>query len=223
MAASYVAPVQGEVRRLDQGIDYQGKPGDPVVAIGLARIDYVKNDPGGFGKVVYYTLLDGPARGKQVYVGHAAPSVHAGQVVQAGQPVAVLQQVSGGNAANLPGWTEVGFAKNGVPAGASTAKSFRALLKDAPAAPAPPDTTATDVPQPGQAQPDTTATLPTPGGQPGPFTQPDTFSTQPYQPPPGSGINSTNQFVAELWNRIASQPAASADTQLLAQNANLGG
>ena len=71
---AYVQPVNGQVKRLDQGIDYQGNPGDPVVAIGLARVDYVKDDPGGFGKVVYYTLLDGPARGKQIYVGHAAPA-----------------------------------------------------------------------------------------------------------------------------------------------------
>lgn len=219
-SSGYVQPVQGQVKRLDQGIDYQGKVGDPVVAIGLARVDYVKDDPGGFGKVVYYTLLDGPARGRQIYVGHAAPLVHAGQIVQRGVAVAQLQQVSGGNAANLPGWTEIGFAKGGVPEGPQTAKSFQSLLKGA-STPSAPTTTADQNPAPAApAQPDGPV-LPSPGTSTPTDTQPYTFSTQPYQPPPGSGMNSTNPFVAELWNRIASQPASSPDTQLLASNAQL--
>ena len=71
------------------------------------------------------------------------------------------------------------------------------------------DVARSDVPSPGQTQPSDT--------------QADVFATQPYQPPPGSGMNSTNPFVAELWNRIAAQPGASADTQLLASNAQLTG
>jgi hypothetical protein len=97
----------------DQGIDYQGKPGDYVVAIGKARIDAVKSDPGGFGVVVYYTLLDGPSKGTQVYVGHAKPVVHAGQVVAAGRPISMLVHNSGGGAP--PGWAEIGIAQGGVP------------------------------------------------------------------------------------------------------------
>ena len=62
--------------------------------------------------------------------------------------------------------------------------------------------------------------LPTPGQDQPSDTQADTFSTQPGVAPPGSGM--VNQYVADLWNRIASQPGASADTQLLASNAQLG-
>lgn len=62
--------------------------------------------------------------------------------------------------------------------------------------------------------------IPTPGQDQPSDTQADTFSTQPGVAPPGSGM--VNQYVADLWNRIASQPGASADTQLLASNAQLG-
>ena len=220
--SGYVQPVQGQVKRLDQGIDYQGKPGDYVVAMGLARVDYVKDDPGGFGKVVYYTLLDGPARGRQIYVGHAAPVVKPGQILKAGDPVSVLQQVSGGNATNLPGWTEIGFAKGGVPEGPQTAKSFQKLVGEAGSSPAATDVTSSSGQVAGQDTNQAQApALPTPGQAQPSGTQPDAFSTQPYALPPGSGM--VNQYVADLWNRIASQPGASQDSQLLAQNATLGG
>lgn len=216
MAAKYVKPVDAQVQRLDQGIDYQGKVGTPVKAIGLARVDAVKDDPGGFGKAVYYTLLDGPSRGQQIYVGHAAPTVHAGQIVQAGAPVATLQQVSGGNAGNLPGWVEIGLAKNGAPMAQSgdttAAKQFQKLISNAGDAPAPTP----------QAPVQTAPTIPSPG-VPNVTESPDPSGVQPFQPPPGSGMNSASSFIAELWNRVASQPGASPDTQLLAANAQLTG
>lgn len=117
MASPYVAPVPSnvKVKRLDHGVDYQGNPGQKVVAIGNAVVDAVKSDPGGYGTVVYYTLTDGPHAGQQIFVGHARPDVKPGQKLAAGDAVATLQQVSGGDAKGLVGWTEIGLAKNGAP------------------------------------------------------------------------------------------------------------
>lgn len=226
MPSSYVKPVVGEVKRLDQGIDFQGTPGDTVSAMGLARVDAVKDDPGGFGKVVYYTLLDGPNKGQQIYVGHAAPTVHPGKIVNAGDPVATLLEHGLGNASNLAGWTEVGFAKGGVPE-ANSAKRFQAFVDKAgvavpadvsaaPASPAP--VSAAPVDQTGtQPYVPTVTTQAPPAGPPAPE------STQAFQPAPGSGMYaaSTGQMLADEWNRIASQPGASPDSLLLAQNAAL--
>jgi murein DD-endopeptidase MepM/ murein hydrolase activator NlpD len=131
--SGYVAPVLGKVMRLDQGIDYQGTPGAAVRAIGNARVDAIKPDPGGFGLTIYYTLLDGPARGQQIYVGHAMPTVKPGENIAAGEPVAQLLPRPLGNAAHLPGWTEVGLATNSVPVShgpgdTSAAKRLQELL-----------------------------------------------------------------------------------------------
>ncbi len=218
----YVHPVDAKQMRQDQGRDFQGKPGTPVVAIGLARVDYVKDDPGGFGKVVYYTLLSGPLRGQQIYVGHAAPNVTAGQVVQAGQPVAVLQQHSGGNAASLPGWTEIGFAKNGTPDGAASNR-FNKFLKTlgtgepytgSVAAPvADTGSQAVDTTGTQQTSPDLSASYAVQSVQP-----PDPSTTQPLQLEPGSG---PVDDVPQLWQTIASQSNVSADTQQYAANAQI--
>ena len=95
---------------------------------------------------------------------------------------------------------------------------------EAGSSPAAPSGASSNAPVAGQ---DTTAAapqspaLPTPGQAQPSDTQADVFGTTPYEPPPGSGMNSTNPFVASLWNRIAAQPGASADTQLLASNAQL--
>ena len=221
---AYVKPVDAQFRRLDQGIDYQGKPGTFVGAIGLARVDAVKQDPGGFGQVVYYTLLDGPMRGQQIYVGHAQPVVVAGRIVQAGDPVAMLTAHSGGNASNLPGWTEIGFAKNGVPASSSagdttSAKSFQKFINGLGAAPsgqaAPaagqqtgaPPTAAPDTSTLNGSF-DTTATQPAGPSDPT-LTQPLTFA-------PGSG--DVSGVPQQLWRQILSQPYVNPDTQAYAAN-----
>lgn len=218
MPPSYVAPVAGKAIRLDQGIDFQGKPGDHVGAIGLARVDYIKDDPEGFGKAIYYTLMDGPKRGQQVYVGHAQPTVHQGQIVQAGDPVATLLLHGLGNASNLSGWTEVGFAKDGAPLPGS-AKQFAAFLKNLGSAASTGDQTAS-TPQASQAPAQSVVQPPT-LGQPNVDVSPDPAGSQPFEPAPGSGMGSASSFVAELWNRV--QPT-SPDTQLLQQNAqSLGG
>lgn len=209
-SGSYVAPVQATVKRYDQGIDYQGKPGTSVVAIGLARVDAVKDDPGGFGKAVYYTLLDGPLRGQQIYVGHAQPDVTAGKIVQAGDPVATLSQQSLGNAAGLPGWTEIGFAKNGAPEPGSSQR-FAKFVKNLGAAPAPAQT----APTPAQPTVDTSvdSSLAQPVGPPDPtLTHPQVFA-------PGSG--GLEDVPASLWRTIISQPYVNPDTLAYAQQAQV--
>lgn len=230
---SYVRPVKGAaIRRLDQGIDYQGKPGEHVVAMGLARVDAVKPNPGGFGQVIYYTLLTGPMKGRQIYVGHAAPTVHQNQIVQAGEPVATLLEHSLGNAHNLSGWAEIGFARGGVPASGDekdtrSAKQFLAFVKQAgaakeSAAPAAAGNSG-DGTSGGAAAPPSNLEIPQPGAQVAPGTQPATTDSLPYEPPPGSGINSVSAFAADTWTRIASQPGADPESQLLAQNAQTAG
>lgn len=222
----YVKPVDADFRRLDQGVDYQGKPGTFVKAIGLARVDAVKSDPGGFGNVVYYTLLDGPMRGQQIYVGHAEPVVVAGRIIQAGDPVAMLTAHSGGNAANLPGWTEIGFAKNGVPASGSaadlsSAKSFQKFVNGLGAGPASGNTTSgsagSAAMQPAPAAPDTSTlngTFDTTAQQPaGPS---DPTLTQPLTFAPGSG--DVSGVPQSLWRQILSQSYVNPDTTAYAQN-----
>jgi hypothetical protein len=208
--SSYVAPVQGAVRRLDQGIDYQGKPGDPVVAIGRARVDAVKSDPGGFGKAVYYTLLDGPMKGRQIYVGHAQPVVHVGEIVGAGDSVATLLTHGLGNAGNLSGWTEIGFANKGAPL-AGSAKSFQQFVTNlsqsaAPGASSPPSA----APPQGSGAAVLPAQTPPPVG-------PGLAQPQAYDPGtiPADGPNP--RLFAETWQRIAADPAAPPEAANFAQ------
>lgn len=196
--------------RKDQGQDYQGKPGDHVVAIGNAHVDAVKADPHGFGTAIYYTLLDGPNKGQQIYVGHAAAMVKPGQVVNVGQPVAVLTAKGGGNASKLTGWVEVGLAHNGTPMYAAPVGGdhFNALLK-------------------GSGYVDQTSAAPvagTTGGQTAAAPVADTrqtpnFTTGGYTPPtlttPGSGPD-----VAQWWQQIAAQPNVAPETVSWAQNVN---
>src|SRR5690348_4153711 len=119
MPSYYVNPVPlgTTTMRQDKGQDYKGPVGGHVVAMGNAVVDAVKDDPSGFGKAVYYTLLDGPAKGQQIYVGHTQPLVQPGQQLQAGDPVSTLVKAGTipGSNASQDGWTEIGLAKNGAP------------------------------------------------------------------------------------------------------------
>jgi murein DD-endopeptidase MepM/ murein hydrolase activator NlpD len=144
----------------------------------------------------------------EFFYGHLSSLVvNAGQNVSAGQLI--------GYSGEADGVAHLHFAsKNGDPAAWFTGK-VQTGTPDQP-------------PQPGVPQlpaADTAATAPavTPPtlDQPdlGVTTSPDT--TQPFQPPPGSGPQSTNSFLVDMWNRIASQPGASPDAQLLAANAQL--
>lgn len=208
-SSSYVAPVQGQVRRLDQGVDFQGKAGDPVVAIGRAVVDYIKPDPGGFGKAIYYTLLDGPKKDQQFYVGHAQPIVHAGQVVGAGESVALLLAHGLGNAGNLSGWTEMGYAKNGAPL-PNSAKSFHAFVSGLSQAAAP--GIAESAPAVSMSAPSAGAAG---AAAPSQFTAPlplESGVAQPQALDPGTvpaGAANPQQF-AETWQRIVADPWAPA-------------
>ena len=110
--AGYVNPIPkgSKFERLDQGVDYRTPVGSNIPALGNAKIVRVSNDAGGFGKAIYYQLLDGPQKGKYVYVGHADPLAQAGQYLRAGQAVARSRAVPFGNAAGTPGHIEIGWA-----------------------------------------------------------------------------------------------------------------
>lgn len=119
----YVNPLAGmKINRLDQGIDFQGQPGSYVGAIGPGVVNAVKADPGGFGRAIYYTLTAGPYAGRQIYLGHAQPTVKPGERLSAGQAIAQLLQHPLGNATQ-PGWGEMGFAQGGVPMSQSVANT----------------------------------------------------------------------------------------------------
>ncbi len=74
-------------QRIDMGVDYDGY--GPIDALGTARITFAGADPGwAGGNSVNYQLLDGPYRGRDVYVAEAVtPTVTTGQTVTAGQPI----------------------------------------------------------------------------------------------------------------------------------------
>jgi hypothetical protein len=203
------------VKHFDQGIDYQGNPGQNVVAIGDAVVDAVKPNPGGFGWAVYYTLTDGPHKGQQIYVGHARPAnLRPGQKLAAGDTVATLQKVSGGNAHALVGWVEIGLAKNGAPQfshdqGGPMFSQFlvgAAKTPDTAAGAVAPVTSAVSAPVDTSQQQLAPPSLGTPVGAADPSVEmPGT--AQHYLP--GSGT------VADSWQSIAALPNLSPDTQRL--------
>ncbi len=77
-------------QRIDMGVDYDGN--GPILALGRAQITFAVADPGwAGGNSVNYQLLDGPYRGRNVYVAEAVtPTVSTGQTVAAGQPIAMF-------------------------------------------------------------------------------------------------------------------------------------
>jgi len=101
----YVNPLRDvanlQASRIDMGVDYSGS--GPVLAIGRARILLASDRLAGpercWGKTcvpppgdwIMYRLLDGPFAGKYVYiVENITVTVHTGQTVAAGQPIAIL-------------------------------------------------------------------------------------------------------------------------------------
>lgn len=91
--------------RIDMGVDYSGS--GPVLALGRARIVLASDRLGGpescWGKTcvpppgdwIMYRLLDGPFAGKYVYVvENISITVHTGETVAAGQPIAILHDAS---------------------------------------------------------------------------------------------------------------------------------
>lgn len=86
---AYVNPLSGfSVGRTDQGVDASAAPGTPIKALGNAKVlgispNWYKGQP-----YVSYELLDGPERGKIVFVAEQiTPAVKAGDFVRAGQAI----------------------------------------------------------------------------------------------------------------------------------------
>jgi len=102
--------------RLDQGHDFQTKPGAPIIAPGAGVVVAVKSDPNGFGPaypVVHFT--SGKYAGQNVYIGHTLSQLKPGQKFSPGQVISVTGLKPVGNA-QVPGWAEIGFAdSNGLP------------------------------------------------------------------------------------------------------------
>lgn len=105
----YVNPLRAVVNlqpsRIDMGVDYSGS--GPILAIGRARVvlasDRLAGPESCWGKtcvpppgdMIVYRLLDGRFAGKYVYVvEHITIRVRTGQIVRAGQTVAILHQGS---------------------------------------------------------------------------------------------------------------------------------
>lgn len=92
--------------RIDQGVDYSGRPGDPIYALGPARVLEVfpfgsgsSGWPG--GGWVSYRLTAGPDRGRNVFVAEdVSPSVHPGQRVDSST---VIGHFAGGGSIET-GW-----------------------------------------------------------------------------------------------------------------------
>jgi hypothetical protein len=106
---TYVNPLAAvtdlQPSRIDMGVDYSGA--GPVRAIGRARVllarDRLAGPEGCWGKtcvpapgdLIVYRLLDGPLAGRSVYVvENITITVRAGQLVRAGQRLAILHDAS---------------------------------------------------------------------------------------------------------------------------------
>lgn len=105
---NYVNPlsqIRGLIaERVDQGVDFQGS--GPILAIGNAKILETNGAGWPGGPYMSYQLLDGPDAGRTVYVAeNIRPTVHVGQTVKAGQPIAQML--------NLGTGIEMGWADQG--------------------------------------------------------------------------------------------------------------
>ncbi len=106
---AYVNPLKAiadlHASRIDMGVDYSGS--GPILAIGEAKVIFARANvsgpescwgrtcaPPGSGMVVY-RLLDGPFADRYVYaVENITLSVKTGQIVRAGERIAVLHEAS---------------------------------------------------------------------------------------------------------------------------------
>jgi Transglycosylase SLT domain len=122
----YVAPLPAGVgfanARTDMGVDLEtgtAGVGRELLAIGEAQVLAIK-PMGAFGPTwVSYRLLDGPLRGRAIFIGHSGPPLVAvGQRVAAGAP---LIAIHGGSYGGPPGHVEIGWAlaDGSAPAAAS--------------------------------------------------------------------------------------------------------
>jgi len=101
--------------RTDDGVDIETAPDDALVySMTPGVVTAIASDPAGFGPnypVVHATA--GSLAGQNVYYGHVAVAlVHTGEVVAAGQPIAIMGHT--GDAASLGhGHIEIGFSDAG--------------------------------------------------------------------------------------------------------------
>jgi hypothetical protein len=90
-SGGYVSPFEKgtyTVGRTDQGVDVSLHPGDPIHAIGDARIIGIQQNWYQGQPFLWYQLLSGPRKGSYIYVAEQFnPSVHPGQVVRKGQVI----------------------------------------------------------------------------------------------------------------------------------------
>lgn len=107
--------------RIDMGVDYSGRPGDPIYALGSGTVieTFPFGDSTGSGWPgggwVSYRLDDGPAKGQVVYVAEGVqPAVTAGQHVTPNTVVAHFTQSTTG--------IETGFANAGPGTGTLAAE-----------------------------------------------------------------------------------------------------
>ena len=103
-----------QLRRVDEGQDmqYPGSTPVPIRAIASGRVVTLGPDPGGFGMAYPGEILDRAIQGfREIYYGHVFPQPGiSGKHVMAGQTIAHTGgATSGGDAAGLPNWLELGF------------------------------------------------------------------------------------------------------------------
>ena len=101
-----------ELRRVDEGQDmqYPGTRPVNVYAILPGRRTTHGGDPGGFGTSYPGMVLDRPAFGfKEIYYGHIRPAGGGGHVGAGDVIGRTMGPTSGGDAAGLPNWLELGF------------------------------------------------------------------------------------------------------------------
>jgi hypothetical protein len=122
----YVAPLPAGVgfanARTDMGVDLEtgtAGVGRGLLAIGDAQVLAIK-PMGAFGPTwISYRLLDGPLRGRVIFIGHSGPPVvGVGERVAAGAPLIAIR---GGSYGGPPGHLEIGWAlaDGSAPAAAS--------------------------------------------------------------------------------------------------------
>lgn len=218
----------------DSGRDYQGKVGSYVVAPGDGTVTYA-GAQSGFGQAVYFQIKGG----QKIYIGHAKPVVKTGAFVKAGQPLSQLVKKSGGDAANLPGWFEIGIASKTINApmyhgqghadNTDGSRAIESLIRGA-AAPTPtPATDGTTAPTPPDTSVDTQGQ---PVGTDDPSLAAAIDAIPQAEGPTVSGPSTAGSFndsgaygrqSVDTWQMIAGSGPVSPDTLRLAGLAGYGG
>jgi hypothetical protein len=134
---AYVNPLREvanlKASRIDMGVDYSGS--GPILALGKAKVVLASNRLAGPescwgrtcvpppGDMIVYRLLDGRFAGKYVYVvENITIKVKPGQIVRAGQPIAILHDAS----PNL----EIGWASGRGPQTLAAARRHQCACTD---------------------------------------------------------------------------------------------